>query len=150
MNIPTAAALEPVIKDFLVSNTPYYFFKKLRSSSVPSTLSGSSAPAELGTLFEALTSKKDKSASEAALAYACIFALAQMDHPEARSTLQAIPVHRLDWGIDLRTICLAKLTPEVRQRIEIGEFPLAMTPHLPLASTSNAHILPIRIEQRPG
>jgi hypothetical protein len=149
MTPPTESQLEGLIKDFLVANTAYYFFKKLRAGFASSSLFKEESPSELQAFFLSLSDKKVKSAYEVVLAYLCIFHLAQMEDPQARVVLNALPVHLLDWGIELRDICQARTTPEVRKKVSLGEFILSTSPSPLPASTSEAHIFTPWVKQRP-
>ena len=114
--------LDVLVPDYLVSNTPYYLFKKLRSNPVLSQLARDNSPEQLEAAFQGATgkNKKERTALDIVQAYACIIALSLKDYAEGKSVLDRLPVTRLDWGLDIRNISLKKAVPESLLTVAIG------------------------------
>ena len=117
MILPAEAELERPVLDFLLSNTPFYLYTKLRVSPVTQKLANLNSTQELQELFALQTSKDVRSSADVTLAYVVLVALSLKHYGEAEPALRRIPVHLLDWGVAIRDICLAKSVSEVHQYV---------------------------------
>ncbi len=93
---------------YLVSNTPAYLYRHLRALPAVQQLACENDLSDLVSGFADIAARADRSAEDAALAYACLVAMSCLDRAPATQALLSLDASALPWGGQVRDICVAK------------------------------------------
>lgn len=108
--------LKEVVSEYLFANTPMYLYKHLRSNASIKELAKNTTLEVLLKEYDRRTSKEERTAEEAAVAYALLVAVTFLGYSQALAAFRQFDLSRLDWGNDIMDIFISETTPET----EIG------------------------------
>lgn len=111
MNLHPSINLESLVEDYVVSNTPEYLYKKLRSNLSVQWMAKNLQAQTIVEIYKEIQQKKVKSAEDIALAYGALVSLSFKDYSETQPVLESLPLEGFEWGAKIKELIISLVTP---------------------------------------
>jgi len=98
---PSTHEIEDLARDYLLSNTPAYLFKRFRSHESVQRMARNLPSPQLVRMYEDNRQQNEKALMDVVLAYAALIALSLADDPSAHTALRQLNAEGLDFAADL-------------------------------------------------
>lgn len=101
MNIPSQVDVESLCQIYLVSNTPRYLYKHLRSNPSVQWMANNLSINQLTAIYAESLQKSGRSINEVVMAHAVLAALSHMSYGDIAPALDSLQTANLKWASEM-------------------------------------------------
>jgi hypothetical protein len=101
MNIPIQVDIESLCQTYIVSNTPRYLYKHLRSNPSVQWMANSLSIDQLTAIYAESQQESERSVNEVVVAHAVLAAFSHMSYGDIAPVLDRLPTTGLKWASEM-------------------------------------------------